>query len=442
MQKQKKARAIRCGIAFVLAMILILSSVAPLMAADLDTLKQEKEELENQAASNQAEQSSTQALLEGVSAELAAVLTEISVLDEEINTCMQNISQLESEIADNETLLSETQANLDQAKADEAQHFEELKARLQMMYEYGDVNYLEVLLGSKDISDFFSRIEYVGQMAEYDQGIQDNLEADRQKIQELEGQIQQTELELNLAKQNLENEKKVLEDTRSEKQARQAELESSQEMYQEYLTYLDNLEAELQSQIEAKQDEIAAEEARQEEIRRQEEEEAKKEQEQGSSGGSSSSDSSESGSSGGSSSSGGPSSGGGSTGTFIWPVPSSHYISSPYGYRIHPIYGGSRLHAGVDIGASHGQSILAADGGTVTYAGYNSSYGYFVMISHPSTGYVTLYAHCSQLLVYTGQQVSQGDVIALIGSTGDSTGPHCHFEVRINGSTTDPMNFF
>ena len=78
----------------------------------------------------------------------------------------------------------------------------------------------------------------------------------------------------------------------------------------------------------------------------------------------------------------------------------------------------------------------------MTYAGYNSSYGYFVMISHPSTGYVTLYAHCSQLLVYTGQQVSQGDVIALIGSTGDSTGPHCHFEVRINGSTTDPMNFF
>ena len=96
----------------------------------------------------------------------------------------------------------------------------------------------------------------------------------------------------------------------------------------------------------------------------------------------------------------------------------------------------------MDIGASHGQSILAADGGTVTYAGYNSSYGYFVMISHPSTGYATLYAHCSQLLVYTGQQVSQGDVIALIGSTGDSTGPHCHFEVRINGSTTDPMNFF
>ena len=185
MQKQKKARAIRCSIAFVLAVILILSSVAPLMAADLDTLKQEKEDLENQAASNQAEQNATQALLEGVSEELASVLTEISALDEEINACMQNISQLESEIADNETLLTETQNNLDQAKADEQKHFEELKARLQMMYEYGDVNYLEVLLGSKDISDFFSRIEYVGQMAEYDQGIQENLEADRQKIQEL-----------------------------------------------------------------------------------------------------------------------------------------------------------------------------------------------------------------------------------------------------------------
>ena len=87
-------------------------------------------------------------------------------------------------------------------------------------------------------------------------------------------------------------------------------------------------------------------------------------------------------------------------------------------------------------------SYTHLDGGTVTYAGYNSSYGNFVMISHPSTGYVTLYAHCNQLLVYTGQKVSQGETIALVGSTGDSTGPHCHFEVRINGSTVDAMNFF
>ena len=135
MQKQGKARALRCGIAFVLAIILILSSVAPLFAADLDTLKKEKEELENQAASNQAEQSATQNLLNGISEELAVVLGEILELDEQINTCMQNIAALEAEIAENEELLAKTQADLEQAKEDEEQHYQELCARLQMMYE-------------------------------------------------------------------------------------------------------------------------------------------------------------------------------------------------------------------------------------------------------------------------------------------------------------------
>ena len=432
MQKQVKTKLVRCGLALILALVLIMSTVAPLFAEDLDTLKGEKQQLEDQAAENLAAQNEIQARIAGVSAEILAVTHEIAQLDAEINTCLKNISALEEKIEANEKLLAETQQQLDQAKEEEAQHYEELKARLQIMYEYGDVNYLEILLGSKDISEFFSRIEYVGQMAEHDKKIQDNLEEDRRKIQEIEGAIQKTQLELDIDKNKLEKEKQDLEDRKSDKQSLYDSLQSTKEDYENYQVYLAQVDAEIQNLITEKTSQISAEEDR---LAREAEEEARRQQEQ------ENNNHSGGGSDGGGGSSSGGSGSGISNGFFTWPVPASHYISSPYGWRVHPIWGSSLFHAGTDIGADYGDSILAADGGTVIYAGYNDSYGYFVMISH-SSGYVTLYAHCSQLLVYSGQSVSQGETIALVGSTGDSTGPHCHFEVRYNGSTVDGMSFF
>lgn len=434
MQKQVKTKLVRCGLALILALVLIMSTVAPLFAEDLDTLKGEKQQLEDQAAENLAAQNEIQAKIAGVSADILAVTNEIAQLDAEINACLKNISALEEKIEENEKLLAETQQKLDQAKEEEAQHYEELKARLQIMYEYGDVNYLEILLGSKDISEFFSRIEYVGQMAEHDKKIQDNLEEDRRKIQEIEGEIQKTQLELDIDKNKLEKEKQSLENSRSEKQSLYDSLQSTKEDYEDYQNYLAQVDVEIQRMITEKTSQISAEEDRL--AKEAAEEEARRQQQNNTAAGSGSDGASGGGGSGSSSSGSGV-----SNGYFTWPVPASHYISSPYGWRVHPIWGSSLFHAGTDIGADYGDSILAADGGTVIYAGYNDSYGYFVMISH-SSGYVTLYAHCSQLLVYSGQSVSQGETIALVGSTGDSTGPHCHFEVRYNGSTVDGMSFF
>lgn len=130
------------------------------------------------------------------------------------------------------------------------------------------------------------------------------------------------------------------------------------------------------------------------------------------------------------------------TGTFQWPVPSSHTITSNYGYRIHPISGTKKLHAGIDIGAPGGSNIVAADAGTVVLSsfGYNGGYGNYVIISH-GNGITTRYAHCSNLFVSTGESVSKGQVIAAVGSTGASTGNHCHFEVRINGGSKNPLNY-
>ena len=120
----------------------------------------------------------------------------------------------------------------------------------------------------------------------------------------------------------------------------------------------------------------------------------------------------------------------------------STYITSPYGTRVHPVTGKVRTHAGLDIGAAHGTNIYAAAAGTVLVSGWNTGgYGNYVVIDHGG-GLTTLYAHCSSLLVSAGQKVSRGQVIAKVGSTGMSTGPHLHFEVLKNGSHTDPNAYF
>ena len=127
-----------------------------------------------------------------------------------------------------------------------------------------------------------------------------------------------------------------------------------------------------------------------------------------------------------------------STGRMIWPL--NGPITSPYGWRTHPIFGTARYHSGIDIGADYGENISAADSGTVIFAGWMGGYGYAVIIDHGG-GISSLYGHNSELTVSEGQQVRQGQVIALAGSTGYSTGPHCHFEVRQNGEPVDPSGY-
>ena len=127
-------------------------------------------------------------------------------------------------------------------------------------------------------------------------------------------------------------------------------------------------------------------------------------------------------------------------GKFAWPVPSSGRITSNYGYRVHPVHKTKKFHSGLDIGAPYGTDIVAAADGTVTLATVNGGYGKCIIINHGS-GISTLYGHNSSLLVSSGAKVTRGQVIAKAGSTGVSTGPHCHFEVRINGATTDPLQY-
>jgi murein DD-endopeptidase MepM/ murein hydrolase activator NlpD len=129
------------------------------------------------------------------------------------------------------------------------------------------------------------------------------------------------------------------------------------------------------------------------------------------------------------------------TGSFIWPVPSSHNVTSYFGTRMHPVHRVMRTHWGIDIGADHGVAIVAADSGTVIRSEFNSSYGHFIVIAH-GNGYTTLYAHLSSRMVQNGENVTRGQTIGLNGSTGTSTGPHLHFEISRGGERVDPLQYF
>ena len=128
-------------------------------------------------------------------------------------------------------------------------------------------------------------------------------------------------------------------------------------------------------------------------------------------------------------------------GDFAWPTPSCYIITSPFGNRFHRVLKKNRFHAGVDIGASYGANIVAANSGTVIVSKFNSSYGNYIVVDHGG-GIATLYAHGSQRLVSEGAKVNKGDVIMKVGNTGLSSGPHLHFEVIINGQNVDPMSYY
>ena len=199
-------------------------------------------------------------------------------------------------------------------------------------------------------------------------------------------------------------------------------------------TLSDDAQAEYEAIAEA---EAEAEETLQEAIRKRAAEEAAKNAANNANSGGNS------GGSGGNSGGGGSSGGGSATSlsNLQWPVPSCTLITSRFGYRVAPTTGASTYHGGLDIGAGMGASIVAAGAGDVIYAGANGGYGNCVMIDH-GNGVVTVYAHMSSIGVSYGQYVTAGQYVGAVGSTGVSTGPHCHFEIRINGAQTDPAAYF
>ena len=328
--------------------------------------------------------------------ELADVAAKIEAIQAEIDEINDSIYQKEVEINETKARITAKQEEIDQKKAEIQKKKEEielridgLNARLTVMYKNGSIGFVDVLLGSNSIMEFVSNVEMIQRIYENDvellrqlQEEQKALEEEQKKLQEEQNELQAIKDELDVQMQDLEAQKEV-------QREKQAELDYQKQILEEK-----------DAQLQADADALIAEIKELQDSQRVYE-----------------------------------------GGTFTWPVPSSTYISDSFGWRIHPIYGYWKLHTGTDIAAYSGADIVAAAAGKVIMAEWYGGYGNCVMIDHGS-GIVTLYGHCSGYNCYAGQEVSRGQVIAFVGSTGNSTGPHCHFEVRINGEYVDPMGYF
>ena len=309
----------------------------------------------------------------------------IAATQNEIDAVTQLIAEYDAKIEQKLSEISEQEESIDKK-------YDQMMDRLVFSYEEGTASYLELVLSSDSLFDFLSQVDRVSSMMDFDQTLMKEL-SDQLKV--------------------LQDEKTVLENTRSEQQAleesldtKKAELEQDKKDADAYIAQLQSAEESYAAQYEK----IKAEEAATEkELQKLLAERARN--------------------------------GGGQYwgGEFIWPVPSVYRtISSGYGWRT--LWGRSDFHRGIDIPAPYGTNIFASNGGTVVKAEYHYSWGYYVLIDHGG-GYSSLYAHNSQLLVSPGDVVQQGDVIAKMGSTGNSTGPHCHLEIWLNGALQNPLGY-
>ncbi len=384
-------------LALIIVVIMFLSMISGFIfvgvnanAQSVDSMQKELEELAKKKELLERE-------LNVIAEKKEEELEKKSIIDEQINTTRSEISVLNNVISTLDTELDSANAALDEANALLDEKLEHSKDRIRSAYEQGEASYLEIILESKSVYDFISKVEIVSQIAKNDKEVIEQVTESKKTIEQKKKEIEQNKAQNEQAAQQLAEKRNNL----AKKQA-----------------VSDKLIDEMNSDAAAKKRAViaaeAAEEALQNEIR------AALAAAQSNS--STVVDS----------------------GEFMWPL-SSRYnnITSKFGYRTHPVTGVYKLHTGVDIASSgiNGSAIYASKGGTVLKAGYNRGYGNYIVIDHGG-GYATLYGHASTLNVTVGQVVSKGDVIASVGSSGYSTGPHLHFEIIKNGEYTNPLSYF
>ena len=411
--------------------------------------KKEVEEEKSKAQVIAAEKQKTEqkiAELEALKGDTQAYIRE---LDMQLLQLADELDQLETDIAAKQAEVDETTAHLAEAEQTEREQYEAMKLRIQYMYEKGDSSYLDMLLSSGSMSELLNRAEYIQEISVYDRDMLEKYKAIVADIAATKAKLEEELQQLEDLKTQTEAKQQSVLMLVDEKNKELANLNSQLETQAELRAGYEADLAETNARIAQMEEEIrkAEEEARrraEEEARRKAEDEARRKAEEAArareGAGEASGQAVDAPKDTEKKSSSSSSSGSKATGSLSWPLPASDYITSDFGHRESPTAGASSNHQGIDIGASTGSSITAADGGTVITASYSSSAGNYVVISH-GNGLSTVYMHCSKLLVSEGDTVSKGQTIAKVGSTGYSTGPHLHFGVRKNGSYVDPTDY-
>ena len=422
MKKQKLFIKI---VAIVLA-VLLLGGLGLTIISGLISSARASEELDDLHDQQQANQEEREALEEQrneLAGQKSALMSTIAALDNSIETIqaekeaydqMIRLTELELDNLSEQIRLLEEQIDFkrieyDAAVAEEEKQWGIFKLKFRAMEERGNISYFEILFDDlTDFGDLLTRMDMIDEIVAEDAGIIDTMEKAKQEVVLAQQALYDAKKECEDKQQDQLDKQAELTQLIDEATARIQELEDEKAAQEASAAELQEKIRELERQIQLEKEEDARIAARIEELERLE---LLK------------------------------NAGVTATGTYLWPSADSYYVTSTYGMRLHPILGYTRMHYGIDIGASYGTKIYASDGGIVVTSTSSYSYGEYVMIAH-GNGRYTLYAHMSQRLVDVDDVVSQGDVIGYVGATGYATGPHIHFEIYEDDERVDPLQFF
>lgn len=365
-------------------------SAGAVSQSQIDALEEQRDQLK-------AEREEMQAGIDELERRQADVLEQKAALDKQNEVYRQEIELVEEQVALYTDLVEQKAREVEQAEADEAEQLAVYRRHVRAMEENGSLSYLSILFDSKSLSDLISNFDMVGEIMEADQRSYEQYVAAREHTEDIKAEYEETLADLGAKQEEYEQEKAELEEQIAAATQLiidlEAQLETDRAAYDAQLAKEQALENEIQNMIAELERQEAANNIT-------------------------------------------------STGTYIWPLPGYVPGTRTYGWHMHPIWNEMRFHAGQDVAAPSGVSILAADSGIATVIpDRGDGYGNYVIINHGS-GRSTLYAHMSAFAISNGQSVSQGQTIGYVGSTGVSSGPHLHFETRVNGAAVDPMNYF
>lgn len=348
------------------------------------------EDLEEQLADIQEKAARQQEITNEAAARVSDISSQLSVVEDQVREASNAYYAVKRELDDTQEKIDENQELLERTEEELVDKNNMLKRRVRDIYVNGQISYIDVIFGAKDFSDFMTRMDVLKRIIKHDYDLVMDVKEKKAVIKTARAELEKDKAAVKILVDDADAKLSELEDLRYAKELLLAEAENDQAASEAAYNELMAASEEISNLI------------RQSQI---------------------------------------PNyvyTGAAGAGGMVWPL--NGPVTSPYGWRTHPIYGTSRFHSGLDIGGDYGLPIVAAASGVVSHSGWISGYGYTVIIDHGG-GVSTLYGHNEDLVVGVGQSVGQGQTIAWCGSTGNSTGPHCHFEVRINGEVTNPYDY-
>ena len=360
----------------------IIVSIIPAFAfsASLNDVQQKKQSIDSKIGSIAEQKQEVLNEKKKLQSDQAQVASQQSQVTKQYNATVDQIAAIDAE-------LSKMDDAITQAEADYQHHLDLLKKRLNVMYENSDASMIDLLLNSKDLTSFYEKVQFVSSLAQLDQ--------------QLIADVISSKNDLEYKKSQREQLKQQTVDVANQQKGRITQLKVSRSDLNDAIRTKDQKASELAKQL----DDL---EKLSQQLNDQIKQLSSKQKYIG--------------------------------GNMIWPCPGNFKVVSPFGMRLHPILKVWKMHTGIDIDAKTGDPNVAANGGKVIIAGWDGGYGNTVVIDHGG-GISTLYAHASKLLVKVGDIVKQGQIVSRVGMTGLATGPHLHFEIRVNGAPVDPLKF-